>query len=71
MGLGAACDWVIRAAIRIRNPHEALGDFAAMLERMSLMQYIHWVRVSRISLMLGKSGDWVRVRGLLDFILFP
>ena len=69
--MGAACDWVIRAAIRIRNPHDALGDFAAILERTSLMQLIHWVRVSYISLMLGEGGTRVGVGGLLDFLFLP
>ena len=71
MGLGAACDWVIRAAIRIRNPHEALGDLTVMLERMFPMQLVHWVMVSYISLVLGKGKIWVVEGGLLDFILLP
>ena len=51
-GLGAACDWVTRAAIRIRNPHDALGD--VMLDKTSLMLLIHWAKVPYISLMLGR-----------------
>ena len=61
MRLGAACDWVIRAAIRIRNPHDALGDFDAMLERTSLILLIHWAKVSYISLMLGRGVNRVEV----------
>ena len=70
MRLGAACDWVIRAAIRIRNPHDALGDLGVMLEKASLMLLIHWAKVSYISLMLGRGVTRVEAGGLLGF-LFP
>ena len=66
-----ACDWVTMAAIRITNPHEALGDFAAMLERMSPMQCIHRVRASYTSLVLGEGGTRVGEGALLDCNLFP
>ena len=41
VGLGAACVWVINAAIRIRNPQEALGDFVLMWEKTLTMRYTH------------------------------
>ena len=71
MRLGAACDWVIRAAIRIRNPHDALGDLDVMLEKTSLMLLIHLAKVSYISLMLGRGETWVGVGDLLDFLFLP
>ena len=55
--MGLACDWgSISAAIRTRNPHEALGDLALMPEKRSLMQLIQLAMVSYITMVLGRGG---------------
>ena len=69
--MGAAWAWVIRAAIKIRNPQEALGEFVLMREKVFPMQYTHWVRVLHTSLMLGSRGIQVEAGCLLDLFFFP
>ena len=64
-----ACDWgSASAANRTRNPHEALGDFALMLEKRSLMQLIQLAMISYIIMVPGGRGVLVGEVGLLDFI---
>ena len=71
MRLGAACDWVIRAAIRIRNPHDALGDLDVMLEKTSRMLLIHWAKAPYIFLTPGMGVARVEAGGFLGFLFTP